>query len=205
MLITFEGVDGVGKTSQVTLLREYLDGRHIDNISLREPGGSQAGETIRTLVKSDHTLSDKTLLFLFEAARSHLIETQINPLLAQGTVVILDRFYDSTTVYQGFPNERTLYPATKFLNLLATGGLEPDITFLLDSPAEVNIARLAARNENPDAMDAVNLAHHRRLQNEFILLWKSNKDRIKLIDANKPQLEVHAAILDYIYPLIHEV
>jgi dTMP kinase len=131
MFITFEGIDGSGKTTQIKLLQTYLEKKGIAVLTLREPGGNAFSEQIRELLlNSKHKISSRTELLLFEAARAQLVDSVIKPALTEGKIVISDRFYDSTTAYQAFGRGLPL-EEVNFCNMFATGGLKPDITFYL--------------------------------------------------------------------------
>ncbi|HOK14065.1 MAG TPA: dTMP kinase [Candidatus Kapabacteria bacterium] len=131
MLITFEGIDGCGKTTQIKLLKEYIESKGLSVVTMREPGGSDFSEQLRNiLLSSRHRVGARSELMLFEAARANLVDTVIKPELERGKIVICDRFYDSTTAYQAFGRGLPLDFVQK-LNLFATGGLTPNLTIYL--------------------------------------------------------------------------
>ena len=145
MLISIEGGEGVGKTTQAKLLEQKIRARGRDVVLIREPGGTPLGEHVRELVKGEIGQSYRSELLLFEAARAELVETVIRPALEQGTVVISDRFSDSSLAYQGHGRAIPLKDVAR-LNEFATGGLVPDATILLNVPQSVGAARAAERD-----------------------------------------------------------
>lgn len=132
MLISFEGIDGCGKSTQINLLREHFDKQGFDYSVFREPGGTEISERIRSLLLHETEEMDPvTELLLFSAARSQLIKEKVLPLLEENRIVILDRFYDSTTAYQGYGRQSVDLESIHILNELATHHTKPDITFYL--------------------------------------------------------------------------
>lgn len=132
MLISFEGIDGCGKSTQINLLKKYFNTQGFDYSVFREPGGTDISERIRSLLLHETEEMDPvTELLLFSAARSQLIQEKVLPLLKENRIVILDRFYDSTIAYQGYGRESADLESIHVLNQLATHYTEPDITFYL--------------------------------------------------------------------------
>lgn len=165
-LIVFEGAEGAGKTTQIRLLVERLGAAGISCVSFREPGGTPVGDAIRgILLDPEREISAATESLLFMASRAELIATEVRPALERGTVVILDRFFLSTYAYQisgrGLP-EKDIRAA----NHLATGGLVPDITLLLDVSAEEGLAR-AERRGGRDRMERTGDGFHERVNSAF--------------------------------------
>jgi dTMP kinase len=147
IFITFEGIEGCGKSTQSKLLAEYLQKRGIDTLSTREPGGPKISEEIREILLSNANdeMIDRTEVLLYMASRSQHTGEWIIPALDSGKIVISDRYYDSTIAYQGAARkiERKVID---MLTHFATFGLKPDITFLVDLPAEVGLSRIEAKN-----------------------------------------------------------
>ena len=137
IFITFEGIDGCGKSTQTALCREWLESLGKTVLLVREPGGTKIGEKIRSLLldKDNGAMAPMTELFLFEAARAQIVEETIKPALEEGKVVICDRFFDSSVAYQGCARGLGADMVSR-LNMYATGGLAPDITFFLDISVE---------------------------------------------------------------------
>ncbi len=154
IFVTFEGIDGSGKSSQLSAFVKMLErsGRKVTLV--REPGGTKIGEKIRSLVldKENYGMVPEAELLLYEAARSQIVSEIIRPALSDGQVVISDRYYDSSTAYQGYARGLPLEDV-RFLNRFATGGLEPDITFLLDLPAEAAWERMGGRLDRKDRLE----------------------------------------------------
>ena len=147
MLISIEGGEGVGKTTQAKLLEEKIRAQGRDVMLIREPGGTPLGEHVRDLVKGGIGQSYRSELLLFEAARAELVDTVVRPALERGAVVISDRFADSSLAYQGHGRAIPL-KEVKRLNEFATGGLTPDATILLNAPPSVGAARAAERDRH---------------------------------------------------------
>lgn len=191
LFISFEGLEASGKSTQITLLADALrqaGGREI--LTLREPGGTAAGERIRNLLQHEDEGSDlcpeaETLLFC--ASRAQLVRQCIVPALERGAVVISDRFADSTTAYQGAAR-RLSGEVVAALNRFATGGLLPHITFLMDLPAEAALARLAGRGEAVDRMEREALPFHRAVREAYLEIARREPERVVVLDAlEKPQ------------------
>ncbi|MDX9859153.1 MAG: dTMP kinase [candidate division Zixibacteria bacterium] len=179
-LITFEGIDGSGKSTQLTRSASHLKKRGFDIAVLREPGSTKVSEKIRRILL-DPTLeiSDLTELLLYEAARAEIVDKQIRPLMERGTIVLCDRFYDSTTAYQGYGRKLDL-DMVKRLHTVAVGSLHPDLTFVFDLPLTVALTR---RGKNPDRLESQSLAFFRRVARGFREIARTEPQRVKLIDA----------------------
>ena len=184
--ITFEGPEGAGKSTQIQRLAAYLTGRGIKVCCTREPGGTPLAERLRAVIKQysgKEPIADLTELLLIEAARVQHVREVILPALAAGKTVICDRFFDSTTAYQG--GARHLDGTTiAVLNRLAAAGREPDLTFLLDLPPEVGFARIRSReSEGFDRFEHEDLAFHRAVRAAFLRLAQAAPERVRVIDA----------------------
>lgn len=192
--ITFEGIDGSGKSTQIEMLQQYLEER-CQVLCLREPGGSLIGEQIRQIILSRHnsSMSDLTELLLFEAARSQVIAEKIKPALDAGTWVICDRFIDSTTAYQAFGREldRNL---VEQLNAIATGNLRPDLTILLDLSVEAAANRLKQRGE-ADRLEGEKLQFMEAVRLGYLELAATEPERFVVIDADQGVSEVFDGII----------
>ncbi|MGI6546385.1 MAG: dTMP kinase [Fastidiosipilaceae bacterium] len=187
-LITFEGIDGSGKSTQIRLLTQALKRDEIPFLLAREPGGTPVGESIREiLLNSAHREMDAvTELFLFEAARAQLIRDLIRPALDAGKLVLLDRFTDSTVAYQGYGRGLGVDRVTA-LNDAATSGLIPDRTFLLDLPAEEGIDRMRrSRPGKSDRLDTEGLDFTRRVREGYLEVARQSAERVTVIDALRP-------------------
>ncbi len=194
--ITFEGIEGSGKSTQVKKLHAFFLEKNIDAILTREPGGTFAGEKIREILIDEkiEKLEAKTELFLNFAARLEHIEKLIKPSLAQGKTVISDRFFDSTFAYQGnaFGLDETLIEDVK---KMAISDFAPDITFLIDVPVEAAFARIQTRVDN-NRYEKLGFDFHQKVRDGFLQLAKKNP-RIKVIDGTKNQQEVFVEIISY--------
>ena len=208
LFVTFEGGEGVGKSTQVGRLAQRLREAGREVVTVREPGGTRLGEEVRRWVRGVD-LSRETELLLFTAARAELVATAIRPSLERGAVVIADRFADSTTAYQGHARGIDL-DVVRAVNAAATGGLTPDLTLLLDLPTEDGLARAGVvkrasgkkavgqlgftmaeapaapgrEEEQGSRFEQESLAFHRRVRSGFLKLAKESPDRILVIDAS---------------------
>ncbi len=189
MLITFEGIDGSGKTTQSRRLFEFLKERGVKVHLFREPGGTEAGDKIRELLMS-FELDPKTELLLFEASRAELMKV-VRPLLERGEVVILDRFTDSTLAYQGYGRGLDL-DLIRRLNDLVTGGIKPEVTFLLDLEPSVALKRLKekTRFDDPKLLE--------RVRDGYREIAKTEPERVLLIDASRSEEEVFSDIVSFL-------
>jgi dTMP kinase len=194
MFITFEGIDGCGKTTQLKMLAEKLKERGQEVMTIREPGGTDFSENIRRILLSDKSdISPVTELLLFESARSHLIDKVIAPALESGKIVLCDRFFDSTTAYQGYGRGLDISKVIS-INLFATNGIKPDLTFFFDIAFE----KAGKRNSGKIA-DRIESAGHEffdRVSDGFRRIAMAEPDRFITIDAAKSIEEIHNEILN---------
>jgi len=205
LFITFEGLDGSGKSTQIDLLYSSLLEKGLKAIKTIEPGGTELGRNIRSLLlhQEQFDMEAKTETLLFLASRAQLVEKVIKPELDKGSIVISDRFSDSTIVYQGFA--RGLGPqAIIELNRWATGGLEPDITFLLDIEPDECEQRGASSNKKKDRIESEEMAFKRKIHTGYIELSKMFKERIMVIDGKKEKLEIAKLILGRVLEVLDE-
>ena len=193
--VSFEGIDGCGKSTQAKLLNQHFVDKGKDVIFSREPGGSPGAETIRALLLTGNTdkWSAETELLLFTAARRDHLETTIEPALASGKMVICDRFADSTRVYQG----ATRGDLRSKVDLLHTTmiGREPDITIIIDVEPEVALKRGLARNSGEDRFEDFGLEFQENLRHGFLKLAEEYPFRCHLVDGNRPTEEVFKDVL----------
>ena len=185
MLISFEGLDASGKSTQIKLLRDGLEQRGRTVLVLREPGGTSIGETIRHVLldKKNLAMSAAAELFLFSASRSQLVDEVIQPALGRGAVVILDRYYDSTTAYQGYGRGIDLNTINR-INRLATGGLAPQLTFFVDIPIDEVEQRLRRANVGRDRMESSGTDFYTRVRNGYRVLAQT-ESRFRLMDGTQ--------------------
>ena len=188
--ITFEGIDGCGKSTQLRLLENYLAARGVACVATREPGGTVLGRRIRAVLldPTDEPVEPLTELLLFAADRAQHVRQLIQPALADGKIVLSDRHYDATMAYQGYARgyDRKL---VKQLIDLATGGLKPDLTLLFDLDVAVGWQRVHQRNapsqtaEAPDRLDLEPTAFHEQVRQGYLAIAAQEPDRIRIIPA----------------------
>ncbi len=195
--ITFEGIDGSGKSTQVEILAGELRSGGIDVLTTREPGGTPLGQRLReAFLETEETVAPLAELLLFAADRAQHVEHLIRPALASGRTVISDRYADATRAYQGAGRgfDREL---TERLITLATGGLEPDLTVFFDLSVEAALARMRGRenvNEQPNRMDLEAAAFYEKVRAEYLAIAAREPERFKVIDADASIAEVAARV-----------
>jgi len=193
-LLTIEGPEGAGKTSQAARLRRAVADAGVDVVLTREPGGTVVGERIRTIVLDPASKHDaRTDALLFNAARAQLVQEVVRPALARSALVISTRFADSTLAYQGYGAGLPL-DQLRALEALATGGLRPDLTILLDLPPETGLARKDAERTRFET--GFGLDFHRRVRDGFLALAAAEPDRFAVVDASGAEPDVATAVLD---------
>lgn len=198
--ITFEGVEGCGKTTQVSLLKGYLESLGRKVMALREPGGTMLGEAVRPILlnSGEEPIDPWAELFMYEACRAQLVKNVIMPaLLNEGAVVICDRFIDSTVAYQGYGRGLD-FEDIAGMNFLATGGLVPDLTILLDVDPEAGLKRASARIDSAigareDRFEKEALAFHRKVRQGFLEL-ACVYPRFALVDGEREIPSIHKEI-----------
>ena len=201
-LITIEGLDGAGKTTLAAALAGELGARGIDVRLLREPGGVGVAERVRELVKDPElTIGPRAEALLYAAARAQLVEEALEPLLASGTWVLLDRFVDSSLAYQGGGRELGVEPVG-VINLFGTGGLVPDRTLLLVLDPELGRSRARARAEPLDRLESERRDFFDRIAATYLELAAQDPARIRTIDATAPPDEVREAALTELSDLL---
>lgn len=206
MFITFEGIDGCGKSIQISKFGATLKEQGIPLVITSEPGGTKIGQAIRKiLLDVDNTdIAYLTELFLIQADRAQHVRDVIKPALDAGKWVICDRYYDATTVYQGIvmgQHEKLI----EQLNHEASLGCDPDITFLLDCPAEVGLKRTEKREKTDkkrDRFERKSLDFHVKIRYEYLALANKNKDRFKIIDSTLHEDHVARKIREIISPYL---
>jgi len=201
-LITFEGVEGAGKTTQLARAAAYFAGRGVDVVTAREPGGTAVGEQVRTILLSreNSAMAPPAEVFLYLAARAQLVAEVVAPALAAGKFVLLDRYVHSTLAYQGYGLAVNLGGASPEENVArlrelcraAVGEAWPDRVIVLDVPPEAGFARLAG--ETPDRIEARDLAFHRRVREGFLALAAEEPERVAVVDAAPGAERVFAVV-----------
>jgi dTMP kinase len=195
LLISFEGIDGCGKSTQINRLKEYFEQESLPYSVFREPGGTQLSEKVRSLLlhETDH-MNEVTELLLFSAARSQLVSEEVLPRLDRGEIVILDRFYDSTTAYQGFGRKSAELSQIEVLNRMASHHTEPDLTlYLRITPQE---ASLRTQDNQKDRMEKAGDGFFQRVFDGYEEL--SKLQRFRTVDATRPPDQVHHRIVELI-------
>lgn len=206
VFITFEGGEGCGKSTQIGLLEATLTGVGFSVVTLREPGGTDLGEEVRAILldHSHNSMSASAELLLYEASRAQLVAERIRPALAIGQIVICDRFIDSTLAYQGY-GRGLLLEEIEQVNRIATRGLTPDLTVVLDIAPEIGLAR--ATRGGTDRLESEDVAFHERVRHGFLELAKANPARYVVIDASDTVEEVQARVIEALHriPVIEVV
>ncbi len=195
-LLSFEGSEGCGKSTQIRLLRERLEkaGRQVE--VLREPGGTEIGESIRHLLqhaKEGHRMTPETELLLFAASRAQIVREKIRPLVESGVFVILDRFLDSTTVYQGIARGLPL-EAVNAINRFAIGGTLPQLTVLLDLDTQTAWQRIHATGRELDRMESQPPEFFEKVRQGYLQLAAAEPQRIQVVDASASPEVVHELV-----------
>lgn len=198
MFITFEGVEGAGKSTQLNNLEEYLNKKGLKTIITRQPGGSELGKQIRNLILNpdlNDKPSDLSEMFLYLADRAHHIEKIILPALSQGTIVICDRYIDSHIAYQGYARGFDI-DKLKYLNSIASKNLNPDITFLFDLDPVIGLNRVRfGRNQDVlDRIESEKIEFHEKVRQGFLDIAKDNS-RFKIIDASLEQEDIKSQVI----------
>jgi dTMP kinase len=192
VLITFEGVEGSGKSTQCTRLARYLSSRWLEVAQTSEPDGTALGLRIRTLFEEGPTPTPLTQAFLFMAARQEHVTRIIAPALARGAVVLSDRYADATVAYQGYGQGLDVQTIRE-LNVLATGGLVPDLTLVLDLDPAIGMQRI--RGRTLDAFEKMDLAFHRRVREGYLEIARGDKRRVAVLDAAQEADALHAEVV----------
>jgi dTMP kinase len=208
LFITFEGIEGCGKTTQVERLVKRLNRHGVQFVRTFEPGGTVIGETIRRLLldSSNKSLAPLTELILYAADRAQHVEEIIRPALDQGKWVICDRFFDATIAYQGSARGQDM-ELIKILNNRVTQGIQPDITFLLDCPVEMGLDRAMKRNkalsrDDQDRFEREDVDFHRAVRRGYLDLARGDNKRFNVIDASLGEDEVERKIYKVIRPFL---
>jgi dTMP kinase len=190
-LITVEGVEGSGKTTQCRRLADRLRGRGLEVIETSEPDGTPLGQAVRGLFELEPRPTPLTQAFLFLAARQEHVAQVIRPALTRGAVVISDRYTDATLAYQGYGQGLDLQTIRE-LNALATGGLLPDLTVLLDLDPMAGMRRIAGRPL--DAFERMESSFHRRVREGYLEIARADKRRVLVFDAARDPEVLHAEV-----------
>jgi dTMP kinase len=195
MFITLEGPDGSGKTSHVKPLAGWLEGLGYHVHTAREPGGTVISEQVRSVLHDlkNTEMHPHTETLLYQAARAQIVEQVLRPKLADGWIVLCDRYADSTLAYQGYGHQQDLDEVRALVHY-ATGGLLPDLTLLLDVDAETGLRRRQKGGGEWNRLDAYDLEFHRRVREGYLELVKQEPGRWVEVDATQPWQQVQEAM-----------
>lgn len=180
LFITFEGADGCGKTTQINLLKNYLENQGYQVVLTREPGAKGLGEKVREiLLNYEGAVSDRCESFLFLADRAQNIDIIVNPAVNEGKIVLCDRHIDSTVAYQGYGRGLDI-DRIKMLNNIATNGRKPDLTIVFDIDVETSMQRVG---KNKDRMESAGIEFHNRVRDGYLKIAKEEPERIKVVNS----------------------
>lgn len=186
--ITFEGADGCGKTTQINMLKEYLEISGYEVVLTREPGGKGLGEKIREiLLNYDGEVSSVCESFLFLADRAQNVDIIVKPAIKSGKIVLCDRHTDSSLAYQGYGRQLDV-SRIDMLNNIATSGLKPDLTIVFDIDVETSMQRIG---KIKDRMESAGIEFHNRVRNGYLEIAKNYPQRVKIIDAKDEIENIH--------------
>lgn len=189
-LVSFEGSEGSGKSTQIARLAAHFQKLGRDVVTTREPGGTEIGEQIRNIIvhnsKGDEMCAETELL-LFTASRAQLVREVITPALVRGEIVLSDRYLDSSTVYQGIARNLAADPVAQ-VNRFAVGSIMPDLTIVIDVPTEVSLSRLKQRaSDLPDRMERENIDFYTKVREGYLVLAKGMPERFIVVDGTKTE------------------
>ena len=207
MFITFEGIEGCGKTTQIKCLKKLLDHHGIPIIMTLEPGGTGIGANIRRILldAENKELAPLAELLLYAADRAQHVEEVIKPALRAGKWVLCDRFFDATVAYQGSARGQDV-KFIQSLNEKVSQGIQPDMTFLLDCPVDIGLKRALMRNlsvlDGQDRFEKEKLQFHEKVREGYLTLARKNKKRFIVIDATRSVEDVEKNISKLIMPLV---
>ena len=199
-LITFEGAEGSGKSTQIQLALDYLKEHHFSVVFVREPGGVKISEDIRRILLDveNKDMNDQCETLLYMASRAQLVGEVIKPALAKGKIVLCDRYLDSTTAYQGYGRGVDV-KWIKLLGLFATHKINPDLTILFDIDAKLGLSRI---NREKDRIEKRDLNYHNRVRRGYLKIAQTEKKRIKVIKVDRSREEIHQAVRVYLNKLL---
>ncbi len=197
-----EGPDGAGKTTQIQMMKEYLEGLGKTVLLTREPGGTGISEKLREILldKENAEMSDNTEMMIYAAARAQHVAERIRPALERGEVVICDRFVDSSVAYQGYG--RGLGDAVQEVNRYATDGLEPDRTFFMDLDPAIGRGRIG--KDVQDRMEREKLDFHYRVYEGYLKIWQANPHRVIRLDASRSIDAIQSEIRKHLQQMLDE-
>jgi dTMP kinase len=207
--ITFEGIEGCGKTTQIHLLKECLGKRGYTVVTTREPGGTHIGDAIRRILLDSKNIDIdiKTELLLYQAARAQHIKDIIRPSLSEGSIVLCDRFTDATLAYQGYA-QNIHHDFIEVLNQYATDNLIPDLTILIDCPVEIGLQRARDRmathhaTVREDRFEEKSLDFHHAVRSGYLQIAENNSSRFYIVDGREDPASAHRSIQSAVLKMI---
>ncbi len=201
LFVALEGPEGAGKSTQARALKSAIEGRGFSVILTREPGGTEIGEQVRRVLldPTNCAMLPPTEVLLYAAARAQHVGEVLRPALAAGSIVVCDRYVDSTYAYQGGGRMLDM-TSLRMVQEFATGGLLPDVRLLLDLPVETGLARRFAATAEVNRLDLAELVFHRRVRDSFLSLSAMDQTGWVVIDASAPANDVTVAVLDAVLP-----
>ena len=197
MFISFEGIDGSGKSTQLVYLREWLENKGMQVLTVREPGATMLSEDIRSiLLNNKQNITSTAELLLFSAARSQLVEAVIAPALERGEVVLCDRYVDSTTAYQGYGRQLDM-EQVELCNRLATHGVMPVVTFYIDVPYDQAQLRMQFHpgSTEPDRMERSGREFFERVREGYLAIAQREPQRFVIVNGVQDRMLIHAEII----------
>jgi dTMP kinase len=196
IFIVFEGPEGSGKTTQIKLLSKYLKKQNYDFVLTREPGGTKVAELVRKIIlTTGNTISPLTELLLYESSRAQHVDEIIKPNLEKGKIVVSDRFYDASIAYQGYGRGIDIN-LVKQLNNIATQGVKPDLTILLDISVEKGLARVLSGRKKVDRLEQETISFHKKIRSGYLKIAKERNDIVVINVEDKEKNVVHKEILE---------
>lgn len=200
MFISFEGIDGSGKSTQLTLLREVLEAEGETVLTIREPGATMLSESIREILLSNkQSITSTAELLLFSSARTQLVETIIEPALHEGKIILCDRYVDSTTAYQGYGRQLNMEQVRQ-CNAIATRGILPHVTFFIDVAYERAQQRMqfTPGSTEPDRMERSGREFFERVRDGYLEIAAQEPERFVVIDGHRERQQIHADIVSIV-------